>query len=163
MMKAFYRTGWLVARIFLRVMYGLKIVDEPKIPRTGPVIVASNHQSYFDPPALGSSISREMHFFAKKELFDVLVLGWLIRHFNSIPVRRGVYDPASLNRVAEALEAGGGLIMFPEGTRGDGKTLMEPKPGIGMIAKRSRPSIVPAYISGTDNLGKAFGADRGRD
>lgn len=155
-MKPFYRFAWCFARISLQLLFGLRIVDNEKVPKEGPVIVAANHQSYFDPPVVGCSINREMNFFAKKELFGIFLLGWLIRQFNSIPVRRGVYDPAALNRVAEILDDGGSLIMFPEGTRGDGKALMEPKPGIGMIAKRSRVMIVPAYISGTDNLYRAM-------
>jgi len=156
MMKTFYRLVLWFARVSLRLLFGLKGADDRNVPEKGPIIVAGNHQSYFDPPVLAVALRREMHFFAKKELFGIFGLGWLIRKLNSIPVRRGVYDPASLSRVAEALENGGGLIMFPEGTRGDGKTFLKPKPGIGLIAKRSRVKIVPAYISGTDKLSRAM-------
>jgi 1-acyl-sn-glycerol-3-phosphate acyltransferase len=156
MMKGIYWIGWRSVRSFLWLLFGHKPIDYQRVPNEGPVIVAANHQSYFDPPILGCAIKREMHFFAKKELFEVFFLGWLIRQYNSIPVRRGVYDPASLSRVSEILDKGGSLIVFPEGTRGDGKEFLKPKPGIGLIARRSRVPIVPAYIHGSDKLSRAL-------
>ena len=151
-MKAIYWFGWRTVRTLLWILFGFKQIDFDRVPSEGPVIVASNHQSNLDPPILGCAILREMHFFAKKELFDNFFLGWLITQYNSIPVRRGVYDPASISRVNEALEKGGGIIMFPEGTRGDGKEFLKPKPGVGLISRRSLVKIVPAYIQGSDDL-----------
>ena len=75
---------------------------------------------------------------------------------NSIPVRRGVYDPKSIKLVIEALDNGGGIIMFPEGTRGNGKTFLPPKPGIGLLAKKTGASILPVYASGTNKSFKAI-------
>lgn len=155
-MKWFYWFTWSTVRFLIRVLFGFKPINSELIPNEGAIIVAGNHQSYLDPPFLGCAVNREMHYFAKKELFGVFVLGWLIKKYNSIPVRRGTYDPASLSRVAEALESGGGLIMFPEGTRGDGKEFLKPKPGIGLIAKQSKAMIIPAYIYRSDHLFQAL-------
>jgi 1-acyl-sn-glycerol-3-phosphate acyltransferase len=151
-----YWFSWIFARTLFKILFGYKIVNIDRVPMEGPVILAANHQSYLDPPVLGVSVKRELHFFAKKELFDKFLLGWWVRKHNSIPVRRGVYDPASLSRAEEALEKGGGLIVFPEGTRGDGKTFLKPKPGIGLMARRSQVTIVPAYINGTKQLLRAM-------
>jgi 1-acyl-sn-glycerol-3-phosphate acyltransferase len=150
-MNWFYWFIWRSVRTVFQLLFGFKPINWDLVPKEGPVIAAGNHQSYFDPPMLAVAIKREMHFFAKKELFGVFILGWLIRKLNAIPVRRGIYDPASLSRVSDALDTGGGLIMFPEGTRGDGKEFLKPKPGIGLIAKQSKATIVPVYIYRSDH------------
>lgn len=155
-MDWFYRLIWSLVKTFGWVVFGLRQVGAKNIPRTGPIIIASNHQSYLDPPFVSVTIPREMHFFAKKELFDIFILGRLISRLNAIPVRRGTYDPKSLNQAFEALEKGGGLILFPEGTRGNGREFLKPKPGVGMIAKRANATIVPTYAYRTNRLGKAL-------
>jgi len=159
-MNWFYGTVLFVARLILTILFGLKTVHRERVPGKGPVIVAANHQSYLDPPFLATALKREMHFFAKKELFDVPILGRLITRLNSIPVRRGVYDPAALHRVEKALAEGGGLIMFPEGTRGDGKEFLRPKRGVGMIARKSGATVVPAYLYRSNRLMGALFARR---
>lgn len=146
MQKLIYWTVWSFARSVAWLVFGLKMFNRHYVPTTGPVIVASNHQSYLDPPVVSISISREVHFFAKEELFHIFGLGWLIDKLNSIPVRRGVYDPKSIKRVLGALERGGALILFPEGTRGNGIDFLPPKPGIGLIARHARVAIVPTYV-----------------
>jgi 1-acyl-sn-glycerol-3-phosphate acyltransferase len=163
MKLSLYWIIWNIVRLAFRLLFGLTQVHYERLPKEGPIIVAANHQSNFDPPLLAVSIGREMHFFAKKELFGVFFLGWVIRKCNSIPVRRGIYDPVSLNRAMEALAGEGGLIMFPEGTRGDGITFLRPKPGVGLIAKKTRAAIVPAYIYRSNRLWRAlFGRGRVR-
>ncbi|MDD4051522.1 MAG: lysophospholipid acyltransferase family protein [candidate division Zixibacteria bacterium] len=149
MQKLIYWTVWSLARSVVWVFFGLKMFNRRHVPVTGPVIVAANHQSYLDPPVVAVSISREVHFFAKEELFRIFGLGWLIATLNAIPVRRGVYDPRSIKRVLTALEQGGALVLFPEGTRGNGVEFLRPKPGIGLIASHAKVPIVPAYIRRT--------------
>ncbi|MCP4569953.1 MAG: 1-acyl-sn-glycerol-3-phosphate acyltransferase [FCB group bacterium] len=156
MMDWFYRFIWSLVKAFGWVIFGLRQVGAENIPRTGPIIIASNHQSNLDPPFVAVTIPREMHFFAKKELFDILIMGRIISRLNAIPVRRGVYDPKALNLAFGALENGGGLILYPEGTRGNGREFLKPKPGVGLIAKRSKATIVPTYAYRTNRLGSAL-------
>jgi 1-acyl-sn-glycerol-3-phosphate acyltransferase len=155
-MISLYRMGWLLARSLGWLLFGFKPVGADRVPKDGPVIFARNHQSYLDPPLVGSGVRRPCHFFAKRELFDVAILGPLIRRVHAIPVRRGVYDPASLSRVRDLLGAGGALVLFPEGTRGNGIEFLPPKPGVGMIARQIRVPIVPAYLRETKNLWRAL-------
>lgn len=160
MKNRWYAIGWLFSRSISRLLFGVRPIGTELVPQEGPVIVAANHQSYLDPPILGSMITREMHFFAKKELFGIFIFGWLVSKLNTIPVKRGTYDPGALNRVIEVLAGNGGLILFPEGTRGDGREFLQPKAGIGFIAKQARAPIVPAYLHGTNRLFKAIFARR---
>jgi 1-acyl-sn-glycerol-3-phosphate acyltransferase len=156
MQKLIYWTVWSFARSVVWVLYGLKMFNRKHVPPSGPVIVAANHQSYLDPPVVAISINREVHFFAKQELFRIFGLGWLIATLNAIPVRRGVYDPRSIKRVLTALEQGGALVLFPEGTRGNGVEFLRPKPGIGLIASHAKAPIVPAYLRRTDRSWKTL-------
>ena len=123
------------------------------VPRTGGLIVATNHISYFDPPFVGIAAVRELHFLAKEELFRPPVFGSLIRAYNSIPIRRGVADLSGLAKAIEVLRSGKALIMFPEGTRSRDGQLRPARPGIGMLAVGTDALIVPCYISGSDRPG----------
>jgi 1-acyl-sn-glycerol-3-phosphate acyltransferase len=156
MQKLIYWTVWSLARSVAWLFFGLKMFNRHHVPMTGPVIIAANHQSYLDPPVVAVSISREVHFFAKEELFRIIGLGWLITTLNAIPVRRGVYDPRSIKRVLAALEGGGALVLFPEGTRGNGVEFLRPKPGIGLIASHAKTPIVPAYVCRAKRSGKTL-------
>ncbi len=145
-MKWFYWSVWYVGHYFVGSLLAMKRFGVENIPKSGPIIVASNHQAYLDPPLIGVTVNREVHFFAKKELFDIPVMKQIIRWLNAIPVRRGVFDPQALSFVERALSAGGGLVMFPEGTRGDGETFLKPKAGVGLLARRNKAAIVPTFI-----------------
>jgi len=137
---------WLIIRAYMIVFCRLKIVGIENIPESGGFILASNHISAVDPPFLGSSIGRNMHYLAKKELFANFILGPLIRNLNAIPVDRGIFDRNALEKSKTLLGQGDGLIMFPEGTRSKTGQLGKGKPGIGMLARSAVVPVVPAYI-----------------
>ncbi|MCB8931955.1 MAG: 1-acyl-sn-glycerol-3-phosphate acyltransferase [Chthonomonadaceae bacterium] len=120
------------------------------IPRTGPVIVAPNHLSHLDPPIVACSVPRKVAFMAKEELFRNPLFGRLISSLNAFPVRRGEGDTEAIRKTLERLEAGELVLVFPEGTRGDGRTLGPFNRGVGMLAKRSGAVVVPAGIAGTE-------------
>lgn len=132
------------------VVSGWEVRGRENVPRTGGLIVASNHISFFDPPLVGSAAVREMSFLAKEELFRTPVLGPLIRAFNAIPIRRGVADLSGMARAMERLKAGGALLMFPEGSRMRDGELHPARPGVGMLAVNADVPIVPCFVSGTN-------------
>lgn len=116
-MKTDYRVGRAAARFLLKWVLGVQWVHADRVPSTGPILVTPNHRSYLDPPLVGCGLHRELHFFAKAELFEVPVLKQAIRVFNSIPVHRERPDRRSLSAAIRAVREGGGLVLFPEGTR----------------------------------------------
>lgn len=124
------------------------------MPKTGPFIYASNHKSFFDPPIVGSTTPREIHFAAKKELFDVPVMGKVIRYLNSVPVKRKGFEREALVRLGEVLEKGGAIIIFPEGTRYLDDKLHPPKAGVALMAMKYKVPIVPVFISGSATIRK---------
>jgi 1-acyl-sn-glycerol-3-phosphate acyltransferase len=136
------------------VLSGWEVRGRENIPRQGGLIVASNHISYWDPPMIASALPREVHFLAKEELFTVPLLGVAIRSLNSIPIRRGAADLSGLARAIAALKAGGGLLLFPEGSRMRDGELHSPRPGVGLMAVQGDVPIVPCYISGSNRPGR---------
>lgn len=145
-MRPLYRLCWLLIRGFMKSFCRLKIIGIENVPESGAFILASNHISVVDPPFLGSSISRQMYYMAKKELFSKFILGSLIKRLNALPVDRAIFDRSAMRISAEILNDGGGLVMFPEGTRSKTGNLGKGRPGIGMLARSVVVPIVPAYI-----------------
>jgi 1-acyl-sn-glycerol-3-phosphate acyltransferase len=137
----------------VRVASSWEVRGLEHIPRTGGLIVASNHISFYDPPLIGIAADRELHYLGKEELFRIPVLGWLIRTFNGIPIRRGVADMSGLSKAMEVLRAGKTLVMFPEGSRMRDGELHPARPGVGMLAVGTDALVLPCFISGSDRPG----------
>lgn len=141
------------ARIFLRatgkLYFRWEIEGAHHIPRTGPVLLACNHLSYLDPPVIGAAVPREVHFLARKTLFDVPILKHLIPRFNALPIDRDGGGGAGLKTTLELMNRGGALILFPEGTRSRDGQLQSVHPGMGLTAIKSGATVVPVRISGT--------------
>lgn len=137
----------------VRVVSSWEVRGREHVPRSGGLIVASNHISFFDPPLIGIAAVRELHFLAKEELFRPPVFGSLIRTYNAIPIRRGVADLSGLSKAIDVLRGGEALIMFPEGSRMRDGELHPARPGVGMLAVGTDALIVPCYISGSDRPG----------
>ena len=116
-----------------------------------PFVVMANHASHFDIPILLSVLPRCPGFLAKKELFDFPVFGPAMRGIHCVPIDR-VDRRQSLEAIDAAaglVRAGGRLVVFPEGTRGDGRSLQALKKGPFHLVQRARVPIVPVGLSGT--------------
>jgi 1-acyl-sn-glycerol-3-phosphate acyltransferase len=140
---------WIIRRL-LRLFFGFTVVGRHHEPRTGPVIVVSNHLSDLDPLVVGSALSRPVSYMAKEELFKPPLLRWWITACGAFPVRRGEADRRAFRTALEVLRRGGVLVMFPEGTRGRDRTLRPPEPGAAMLALRTGAPLLPVAILGTD-------------
>lgn len=151
-MKILYWTGWALSRAFMKVPLRARFYGRENVPAEGGFIFASNHRSYFDPPLVGSAIGRELFFFAKRELFDTPVLGWVIHRTNARPVKRGTIDREALKTSVDIIRRGYGLTIFPEGTRSKTDEFLSPKAGLGLIAAMAECPVVPAYIHGSNRL-----------
>lgn len=134
---------------FVGALSGWEVHGREHVPKTGAVIVASNHISFWDPLLVGTAAIREQHFLAKEELFRG-PLGWLIRSYNAIPIRRGMADLSGLAKARDVLRAGRSLILFPEGTRQRDGELRSARPGLGMIAVATDALVVPTCIQGSN-------------
>ena len=143
----------LIARVYFRTFYDFKAEGLENIPKTGALIIAGNHLSNADPPAIGSfaGLVRDSRFVAKKELFSVPGLGWFFRRSGYIPVDRArtIGDFGALKEVVHALEQGQSVVMFPEGTRSKTGKPQKPKSGIGFLVYKTGAPVLPVKVEGT--------------
>lgn len=143
----------LTARIYFKTCYNFKVEGLENIPKTGALIIAGNHLSNADPPAVGgfAGLVRDSRFVAKKELFAIPVLGWFFRRSGYIPVDRArtIGDFGALKEVVHALEKGESVVMFPEGTRSKTGKPQKPKSGIGFLVYKTGAPVLPVKIEGT--------------
>ena len=132
-------------------MYGLHrmtATGQDNVPKTGGVVLAPTHRSLLDIPAVGVPLKRSYRAMAKAELFEIPVLGAVIRNGGTFPVRRGEQDMEAYERALRLLRGGEMLLIFPEGTRNvDGKT--RPQLGAARLALESGAQLVPAAIVGS--------------
>lgn len=118
------------------------------VPKSGPVIFAANHVSFYDPPAIGAYLHRQINYFARDSLFKGL-FGKGLLEIGTIPVARENAEVKSLKAIFKSLKAGGAVAIYPEGTRSPTGELMKPKPGAGMIAAKSKAVVIPTRLFGT--------------
>ena len=147
----FYIGRFLFFAMF-KVFWRLKVEGRENIPASGGVLIAPNHVSNIDPPLTGSAMRRPLHFMAKQELFEVPVLGFLIKRTNAFPIKRGKQDIVAFRIVFKLLESGEPLLVFPEGTRSKDGGFGKAKPGLGMIACISQAPVVPVRLVNSGNL-----------
>ena len=152
-MRLIYRVAQTISYTYFRLFHRFRIQGLENIPKDKPFILACNHLSFFDPPAIGCKIPRNLHYFARDSLF-FWPLGLLISSLNSIPVNRGQLDLGTLRKVLKVLKNGHPILVFPEGTRSEDGELQEPQKGLGLLVAKSSVGVIPARIYGS---GKAFG------
>jgi 1-acyl-sn-glycerol-3-phosphate acyltransferase len=144
----YYWFGYHVSRLLARVFFGFRIVHRERMIQTGPVIVAMNHQSFFDPPLAGNACDRAIYFLAKKSLMNVPILGWLLPKLNVIPVDIEGKDRSALKALIRTLRAGECALVFPEGARTPDGNLQPALAGLGLVIAKTRAPIVPMRIFG---------------
>lgn len=147
--KAWYYFILDLAKFAFWLLGGIRVVGRPNVPKDGALIVAPNHVSHLDPPVTACAIHRMLRFMAKEELFKAKGFGWLIRSVGAFPVRRGEGDTEAIRVAIDALEKGQAVLVFPEGSRGDGAHLQPVNRGVAMLAKRTGAKVLPVGIVGT--------------
>lgn len=132
-----------------KIVFKTQYIGRENVPKTGSLIIASNHRNSYDPGLIAAARVRKIHYMAKLELFNLNKLAsWMLRHLNAFPISRGTGDQRSLNYAIRLVEDGKVLGIFPEGTRSkdpDGK-MLPPKAGIALIAKATHADVLPACI-----------------
>jgi len=146
-MSWIYWLHWLFAGSAFRTLFGMRVIGAENLITEGPVLIASNHQSFLDPPLIGNLYKTEMVFLARKTLF-VSYCKWLYPRLNAIPVDQDRPDMTSLKTIIRKLKEGHRVLVFPEGARTLDGEIGEAAPGIGLIAVKSGAVIQPVRISG---------------
>lgn len=147
-----YYLTQIAVRLFLHIVFRLRIYQINGVPAKGGVLICSNHISNWDPVIVAACLKRPVSFMAKEELFRSKLLGPLIRKLHAFPIRRGAADHAAIKMAVDILKKGNVLVMFPEGTRKNKGTLVTIERGVGLLALRSSVMIVPANIQSNYRL-----------
>lgn len=144
-----YRLAWIGFCSVYAIYFRRKYYNAERVPNTGPVILAANHASILDPPLIGSGLARDINFLARESLFRFPGIGALLRSWNAVPVDRDGGGARGLKNILERLLAGGGIVLFPEGTRTRDGKLQPARSGVGLVVLKSEAPVVPVRVFGT--------------
>src|SRR4051812_29069156 len=130
-----YRAAMAVCSPIVRRWGRLEVTGRELLPESGPVLLAGNHDSYWDPVAVGIAAvpRRQIRALAKRELWKVPALGKVLNGMGQIPIDRGAGDAHALDTAISELRKGSCIGVFPEGTRSLGRTLRA-RSGFGRLA-----------------------------
>jgi 1-acyl-sn-glycerol-3-phosphate acyltransferase len=153
---------YLLARVFMTpfflVYFRLGRTGREHGRVSGGLIVAANHRSFLDPFAIGAALPwrRPMNYVAKIELFERRWQGWLLSRLGAFPIRRGESDEMSMETARLAVERGGTVCIFPEGTRIRRGTLATPKRGVGRLALQTGVPVLPTAVYGSEHVRRGW-------
>jgi 1-acyl-sn-glycerol-3-phosphate acyltransferase len=146
----FYRFMRFFVVGYTRVVYRVRVVGREHVPASGPYVIAPSHRSMLDIPVAGAITTRRIRFMGKAALFRVPVLGTLFRVLGGFPVERDGSDRGPLRESLRILQAGEPLVVYPEGTRQNGRQIADLQPGAAYLAAKAGVPIVPVGIAGTE-------------
>ncbi len=148
-----------LVRVLSRVFFRPSVTGAQNIPLEGPVLIAPVHRSNVDFAFTLFISKRKVFFMAKDSLFRVPLLGPLITRLGAFPIHRGTADRESMSLSEEVLRQGHALVLFPEGTRKEGRSVSTLHDGAMFVASRTNATIIPVGIGGSDRampLGAKF-------
>jgi 1-acyl-sn-glycerol-3-phosphate acyltransferase len=148
-MNPVYFLVWCFFRAVYATCFRWRVCNPGRVPLRGPVILASNHASFLDPPLVGAGLKRGINYLARESLFRFPGMGWALRMCNSVPVDREGGGAKGLKAILDRLLAGGAIILFPEGTRTRDGKLQPARSGIGLTVIKSTAVVVPVRVFGT--------------
>ena len=145
-----YNISTLFFKISLILWNRLEVYNSHLIPKSGGVLIVTNHASYLDPPIIGVAARyRPVHFMARNTLWKSKFAKWWLNNVCCIPVSRDTGDIAALKKSISILKNEKVLSIFPEGTRTIDGNLQDAKSGVGFIIEKSKCVVIPAYIDGS--------------
>lgn len=143
-----YSIGWYLSRAVAKLCFSFKAIHAERIPKTGPMILAMNHQSYLDPPLAGICSDRPIFFLARKTLLKWPILGPIFPKVNVVPVDQDRADMSALKTIIKIIKQGEGTIIFPEGSRTMDGALLPAQPGLGLVIAKTLAPVIPMRIFG---------------
>ncbi len=145
-----YRVERMLFVTALWAWFRPKVVGQENIPSTGPAILAPVHRSFADFGFAAFCTERKLFFMTKDEMWNNKWLGKLLLTVGAFPVHRESADREALQRAEEVLNRGELLVLFPEGTRRQGRAVEDLMEGATFLSARTGAPIVPIGIGGSD-------------
>lgn len=148
-MSLVYNIFYNLAKLLARMCFCMRIVHPERMIESGPLILAVNHASFFDPPLAGICSRRGVYYLARKTLLKWPFFGPLFPAMNVIPVERDGNDMSALREVIKKIKQGNGVVLFPEGTRSKDGCLQPARAGIGLVIAKTGAPVLPMRIFGS--------------
>lgn len=143
---------WFTCQALLRIVFTgalrYRAFGVRNVPRAGPALLVANHQSFLDPLLAGLPLPRPVSYLARDSLFDVPLIGWVLRNAYVVPISRERAGSGSVRMAVERLERGFLVGVFPEGTRTPDGRMGAFKPGFLAILRRANVPVIPVGIAG---------------
>ena len=132
----------------IKILFRIKYINSKNVPKKGPTLLVSNHQSFLDPPAIGCGYFRMTNFLARKTLFKFKPFGKLIDSVDAIPLDKQGMGFQGVRETLRRLKNNEAVLIFPEGSRSFDGELAPFTSGYAAMAVKSNACIVPVAISG---------------
>jgi 1-acyl-sn-glycerol-3-phosphate acyltransferase len=154
------RSRWLLyptARLAIRMLVHalvprLRVTGRHHLPHRGGVILTPNHISHFDSALMGNVVRRPLRYMAMQEMFEIPVVGPIVRFYGAFPIERDSADRTALRYAEQLLQQGQALVVYPEGRLSPDGELGPLLPGAILLALHARVPIIPVGISGSDRV-----------
>lgn len=143
-----YDACYTLCATVCQLAFSLRTQGARYVPRTGPVLLIANHQSFIDPVLVGLAARRHLTLLGRKTLFRHPVLTALMKSLNAVPVDQEGFAREGLQTLITLLRAGKAVGIFPEGERTRTGQLQELRPGVHLLIKKAPCPIVPVGIAG---------------
>ena len=147
-LRLWYHIARVMCAILVCLPYRVRVYGRNNIPKTGPLLVLSNHQSFLDPIFGQAMIGKMFLFLARDTLFKNRFFGAVLHSISVIPIKRGQSDMATIKKVINQLKRGRSVCLYPEGTRTSDGKIADMKPGVALLSRRSGATVVPSVIDG---------------
>jgi 1-acyl-sn-glycerol-3-phosphate acyltransferase len=145
----FFELIRMLAAAAMILLYRLRWRGGSNVPRTGPLLIVANHQSFLDPPMVGVMCApRHLDFIARGGLFENPSFARLITALNSIPIKEDGGDVAAMKEALARLAQGKAVLIFPEGSRTHDGNMVGFKRGVSVLVKRANCPVLPVGIDG---------------
>jgi 1-acyl-sn-glycerol-3-phosphate acyltransferase len=144
-----WRACQSLVRIWTTLAFDLRTYDLHNIPKTGPALLVSNHQSFLDPMLVAVHLYRPVSYMARSTLFRNPVLNFIIRELKAFPVERNSADISAIKECVRQLSMGNLLTVFPEGTRSVSGEIGRIQKGVTLIIRRAGVPVIPVAIDGS--------------
>ena len=147
-MTIVYNIFYNLAKLLARMIFSMRIIHPERMVESGPLLIAVNHSSFFDPPLAGICSRRGVFYLARKTLLKWPFFGPLFPAMNVIPVERDGNDMSALREVIKKVKDGNAVLLFPEGTRSLDGNLQPARAGIGLVIAKTGAPVLPMRIFG---------------
>ncbi len=141
---------------FFLVYFRMQRIGSEHLPRSGPLLLASNHRSFLDPFVIGTLVRRPVYYMAKRELFQRPLTAWILNSLGAFPVDRGAGDAEAMATARAILARGDCVVLFPEGTRVRSGPLGAPRRGVARLALQTGAPVAPVAVIGTEEVRRGW-------